>query len=199
MEISRRDFMHIAAIFGLGAATGAFADSKTVSQLSLADIYEFKATGNFSLLHMCDLHAHIKPLYWREPSTLISAPNLVGTPGFLCGEAFSKHYGLEPSSLDAYFDTHIDFEVLAKKFGKMGGIAHIKTVLNHIRKERGEDNVLFLDSGDTWQGTGVALKTKGEAIVKAQNYLGVDVMVGHWEFTYGKERVQELMFISKFS
>ena len=193
MEISRRDFMHIAAIFGLGAATGAFADSKTVSQLSLADIYEFKATGNFSLLHMCDLHAHIKPLYWREPSTLISAPNLVGTPGFLCGEAFSKHYGLEPSSLDAYFDTHIDFEVLAKKFGKMGGIAHIKTVLNHIRKERGKDNVLFLDSGDTWQGTGVALKTKGEAIVKAQNYLGVDVMVGHWEFTYGKERVKELI------
>jgi len=193
MEISRRDFMHIAAIFGLGAATGAFASSKTVSQLSLEDIYSFKTTGNFSLLHMCDLHAHIKPLYWREPSTLISAPNLVGTPGFLCGEAFSKHYGLEPSSLDAYFDTYIDFETLAKKFGKMGGIAHIKTVLDHIRKERGEDNVLFLDSGDTWQGTGVALKTRGEAIVKAQNYLGVDVMVGHWEFTYGKERVKELI------
>jgi sulfur-oxidizing protein SoxB len=195
MEISRRDFMHIAAIFGLGAVTasGATTGTKVPAELTVNDIYDFKAMGNFSLLHICDLHAHIKPLYWREPSTLISAPNLVGTPGFLCGEAFAKHYGLEPSSLDAYFDTYMDFETLAKKFGKMGGIAHIKTYLETVRKSRGKENVLFLDSGDTWQGTGVALKSRGEAIVKAQNYLGVDVMVGHWEFTDGKERVKELI------
>ena len=91
MEISRRDFIHIAAISGLGAATAANAETRTPSQISLKDIYAFKAKGNFSLLHMCDLHAHIKPLYWREPSTLISAPKIVGTPGFLCGEAFAKH------------------------------------------------------------------------------------------------------------
>ena len=193
MDISRRDFMHIAAILGLGAATSGMAGTKTSASIGLKDIYDFNAKGNFTLLHMCDIHAHIKPLYWREPSTLLSAPNLTGTPGFLCGEAFAKHYGLEPSSLDAYFDTHVDFETLAKKFGKMGGIAHMKTYLDHVRKERGADNVLFLDSGDTWQGTGVALKTRGEAIVKAQNYLGVDVMTGHWEFTYGKERVMELI------
>ena len=193
MEISRRDFMHIAAIFGLTAATSSFASSKQIEQIGLKDLYQFNSMGNFTLMHICDLHAHVKPLYWREPSTLISAPNLVGTPGFLCGEAFAKHYGLEPSSLDAYFDTYIDFSKLAKKFGKMGGIAHIKTLTNHIIKERGKENVLFLDSGDTWQGTGVALKTSGEAIVKAQNYLGIDTMVGHWEFTYGKERVKELI------
>jgi sulfur-oxidizing protein SoxB len=193
MEVSRRDFMHIAAIFGLGMATAGYAAPKTGAKLGLKDIYKFKAKGKVTLLHMCDLHAHIKPLYWREPSTLISAPNLVGTPGFLCGESFAKHYGLEPSSLDAYFDTHMDFDALAKKFGKMGGIAHMKTYLDQVRKERGNENVLFLDSGDTWQGTGVALKTQGEAIVKAQNYLGVDVMVGHWEFTYGKKRVKELI------
>jgi len=185
--------MHIAAILGLGAATSGVASTKTINKLSVDDIYKFNSMGNFTLLHMCDIHAHIKPLYWREPSTLISAPNLVGTPGFLCGEAFAKHYGLEPSSLDAYFDTYMDFEALAKKFGKMGGIAHMKTYLDHVRKERGNKNVLFLDSGDTWQGTGVALKTRGEAIVKAQNYLGVDIMTGHWEFTYGKERVLELI------
>ncbi|WP_457749573.1 thiosulfohydrolase SoxB [Sulfurimonas sp.] len=193
MEISRRDFMHIAAIFGLTAATSSFASSKKIEQIGLKDIYQFNSMGNFTLMHICDLHAHIKPLYWREPSTLISAPNLVGTPGFLCGESFAKYYGLEPSSLDAYFDTYIDFSKLAKKFGKMGGVAHIKTLTNHIIKERGKENVLFLDSGDTWQGTGVALKSGGEAIVKAQNYLGIDTMVGHWEFTYGKERVKELI------
>ncbi|WP_457744939.1 thiosulfohydrolase SoxB [Sulfurimonas sp.] len=193
MEITRRDFMHIAAIFGLGAVASGCTTPKTVDQISLSDIYDFKATGNFTLMHICDLHAHIKPLYWREPSTLISAPNLVGTPGFLCGESFANHYGLEPSSLDAYFDTYMDFDALARKFGKMGGVAHIKTLTNRIIKERGKENVLFLDSGDTWQGTGVALKSDGEAIVKAQNYLGIDTMVGHWEFTYGKKRVKELI------
>ena len=194
MEVSRRDFMHIAAIFGLGVASNAFGGGiKQASDIKLEDIYDFKDTGNITLLHMCDMHAHIKPLYWREPSTLISAPNLVGTPGFLCGESFAKFYGLEPSSLDAYFDTYIDFVSLAHKFGKMGGIAHMKSVIDYVKKARGKDKVLLLDSGDTWQGTGVALKSKGEAIVKAQNYLGVDVMVGHWEFTYGKEQVKNLI------
>lgn len=196
MDISRRDFMQIAAALGLVTVAGGCATTvagRSPAAIGAKDLYDFNAKGNVTLLHMCDLHAHIKPLYWREPSTLISAPNLVGTPGFLCGEAFSKHYGLEPSSLDAYFDTHMDFDALAKKFGKMGGIAHMKTLIDEIKRQRGAENVMFLDSGDTWQGTGVALKTGGEAIVKAQNYLGVDVMVGHWEFTYGKERVQELI------
>lgn len=196
MDISRRDFMQIAAALGLVTVSNGFAQTvagKNPASIGLKDLYDFNAKGKVTLLHMCDLHAHIKPLYWREPSTLISAPNLVGTPGFLCGEAFSKHYGLEPSSLDAYFDTYMDFNALAKKFGKMGGIAHMKTLIDEIKSQRGAENVLFLDSGDTWQGTGVALKSGGEAIVKAQNYLGVDVMVGHWEFTYGKERVKELI------
>ncbi|WP_345986261.1 thiosulfohydrolase SoxB [Sulfurimonas sp. HSL-1656] len=196
MDISRRDFLQIAAALGLVTVSNSYATTvggKSPADITLADLYDFKETGNVTLLHICDLHAHIKPLYWREPSTLISAPNLVGTPGFLCGESFAKHYGLEPSSLDAYFDTHMDFETLAKKFGKMGGIAHMKTLIDEVEKRRGKDRVLLLDSGDTWQGTGVALKTEGEAIVKAQNYLGVDVMVGHWEFTYGKERVKELI------
>jgi len=196
MDISRRDFMQIAAALGLVTVAGGCAKTvpgRSPAAIGAKDLYDFNAKGNVTLLHMCDLHAHIKPLYWREPSTLISAPNLVGTPGFLCGEAFAKHYGLEPSSLDAYFDTHMDFDALAKKFGKMGGIAHMKTLIDEIKRQRGAQNVMFLDSGDTWQGTGVALKTGGEAIVKAQNYLGVDVMVGHWEFTYGKERVKELI------
>ena len=188
--------MQIATALGLMTVAGGCAKAvpgKTAAGVSLKDLYDFNAKGKVTLLHMCDLHAHIKPLYWREPSTLISAPNLVGTPGFLCGESFAKHYGLEASSLDAYFDTHMDFDALANKFGKMGGISHMKTLIDEIKRQRGAENVLFMDSGDTWQGTGVALKTGGEAIVKAQNYLGVDVMVGHWEFTYGKERVKELI------
>lgn len=195
MDLSRRDFFQIAAALGLGlpAAASAASSSKRADEVTLKDIYGFNARGNVTLLHICDMHAHIKPLYWREPSTLISAPNLTGTPGFLCGESFLNYYGMKGKTLDAYFDTYMNFDALASKFGKMGGISHMKTLINHIKKERGADNVLLLDSGDTWQGTGVALKTQGEAIVKAQNYLGVDVMVGHWEFTYGKERVKQLI------
>ncbi len=195
MDLSRRDFFQIAAALGLGlpAAASAASSTKRADEVSLKDIYDFKARGNVTLLHICDMHAHLKPLYWREPSTLISAPNLTGTPGFLCGESFLNYYGMKGKTLDAYFDTYMNFDALAHKFGKMGGISHMKTLINHIKKERGADNVLLLDSGDTWQGTGVALKTRGEAIVDAQNYLGVDVMVGHWEFTYGKERVRELI------
>jgi len=203
MEIDRRDFFQIAAALGLLGATGGTnlfageAGKERIKKLSFSDIVDFKAKGKATILHICDLHAHLKPLYWREPSTLISAKNLVGTPGFICGESFQKYYGIQPGSLDAYFDTHNDFTELAKKFGKMGGIAHMKPIIDHVKKERGAENVILVDSGDTWQGTAVALKTDGEAIVDAQNYLGVDVMVGHWEFTYGKERVQELIGMLK--
>ncbi len=194
--ITRRDFLQLSAILGLSVTVGgrelfAGVDVNKITMDNL--LYDnFKPQGQVTLLHMCDLHAHLKPLYWREPSTLLSGEGLVGTPGFLCGEAFSKFYNVQKNSIDQYFGSYVDFESLAKKFGKMGGVAHIKTVLDKIRKERGEDKCLFLDSGDTWQGTGLALKTGGEAIVEAQNRLGVDVMVGHWEFTYGGEQVQKL-------
>jgi sulfur-oxidizing protein SoxB len=202
MDISRRDFLQFAGALGLLSATGTnlFAGEtakEKIKKLSFSDIMEFKAKGKATLLHICDMHAHLKPLYWREPSTLISAKNLVGTPGFICGDAFQEYYGTQKGTLEQYFDTHNDFALLAKKFGKMGGISHMKTLLDHVRKERGKENVLLLDSGDTWQGTAVALHTKGEAIVDAQNYLGVDVMVGHWEYTYGKERVMELIEMFK--
>jgi len=199
MDINRRDFLQIAAALGLLGVTGGTnlfageAGKERIKKLGFSDIVDFEPKGKATILHICDLHAHIKPLYWREPSTLISAKNLVGTPGFICGDSFESYYGVESGSLDQYFDTYNNFEELAKKFGMMGGIAHMKPIIDQVKKERGKENVLLLDSGDTWQGTAVALKTEGEAIVDAQNYLGVDVMVGHWEFTYGKERVMELI------
>jgi S-sulfosulfanyl-L-cysteine sulfohydrolase len=195
MDISRRDFLQLAAVLSAGAAfTPDVLSASSLEKITMNNLmYDgFKPTGNVTLLTICDIHAHLKPLYWREPSTLVSAHELVGRPGFLCGDAFSKYYGLKKGSVDSYFDTYMDFSALAKRFGKMGGVAHIKTVVDAIRKERGEDRVVLCDSGDTWQGTAIGLKTKGEAIVKAQNLLGVDLMVGHWEFTYGKEQVVKL-------
>lgn len=201
MEVTRRDFMQLAAMLGAGAMVGGnslFASNAIrPSDLTLSKLLDFPSVGNVSILHICDLHAHLKPLYWREPSTLLSAPSLVGNPGFICGQEFLNYYNGKQNTLDAYFDTYLNFDELGKKFGKMGGVAHIKTIADEVRRDRGAENVLFVDSGDTWQGTAVALKSRGEAIVEAQNLLGIDVMVGHWEFTYGKERVMEL--IEKFN
>jgi sulfur-oxidizing protein SoxB len=191
MNISRRELFHLAAIAGLSlTAEDVFAK---LNDLNPEKLFEFKPVGNVTLLHICDMHAHLKPLYWREPSTLISARELIGTPGFLCGKAFLKYYGVKPNTMRAYFDTYIGFEELAKKYGKMGGVAHIATLVKQIKAERGNDKVLFMDSGDTWQGTAIGLFTKGLAVVEAQNALGLDIMVGHWEYTYGKDRVLELV------
>lgn len=143
MEIDRRDFLQIAGALGLLGAVGGTnlfageAGKEKIKKLTFSDVVAFEPKGKATILHICDMHAHIKPLYWREPSTLISAKNLVGTPGFICGEAFQKHYGIQAGTLDAYFDTHNDFSELAKKFGKMGGIAHMKPIIDHVKKERG--------------------------------------------------------------
>jgi sulfur-oxidizing protein SoxB len=191
MNLTRRDFLELAAIAGI-SLTGGNALAQ-LNKISPEELMGFKSVGNVTLLHICDMHAHLKPLYWREPSTLLSHPSLVGEPGFLCGKAYLDYYGIKPGSLRAYFDTYIDFPELAHKYGKMGGVAYMATLVKQIIAERGKDNVLFMDSGDTWQGTAVALFTKGKAIVDVQNALGIDVMVGHWEFTYGKDRVLELV------
>jgi len=88
MDITRRDFIQFAGALGLLGATGTnlFAGEvakEKIKKLSFSDIMEFKAKGKATILHVCDMHAHIKPLYWREPSTLISAKNLVDTRFYL--------------------------------------------------------------------------------------------------------------------
>lgn len=191
MNLTRRDFLELAAIAGISLTSGdALAK---LNNMSPEELMSFKSVGNITLLHICDMHAHLRPLYWREPSTLVSHPKLVGKPGFLCGEAYLKYYDITPGTIRAYFDTYLDFPELAHKYGKMGGVAHMATLVKQIVAERGKDKVLFMDSGDTWQGTAIGLFTKGKAIVDVQNLLGIDIMVGHWEFTYGKERVLELV------
>ena len=118
MNLTRRDFLELAAIAGI-SLTSKDALAK-LNKMKPEELMGFKPVGNVTLLHICDMHAHLKPLYWREPSTLVSAPELVGEPGFLCGKAFLEYYGIKPGTLEAYFDTYIDFPELAQKYGRMG-------------------------------------------------------------------------------
>ena len=192
MRLTRRDFLELMAAAGVMMASNPAA---LLAKMTKNDLMAFNKTGNVTLLFTTDLHAHLKPLYFMEPHNLVAPENLAGQAGFLTGEEQVRRNGLAPGSLDAYFASSRDFETLARKFGKMGGAAHITSIINEIRAERGEKNTIVLDNGDTWATTAIALFTEGKAIVDWMNLTGYDYMVGHWDFTLGKEtflkRVEE--------
>ena len=186
MNLSRRDFLELAIV------TGAFLASNPVSALAnmtLDDILEFKPVGNVTLLFTTDMHAHLKPHYFSEPINLVAPKNLKGLPGTITGKDFLRLYKISPGTLEAYFMSCVDFPKLAEKFGKMGGAAHITWLIKKIIAERGRDKVLVLDGGDTWITTAVGTFTEGKSVVDWMKLTGYDLMVGHWEFTFGKETV----------
>ena len=183
MRLTRRDFLELIAV------TGALASNPVdlLAKMTKDDLMSFRKTGNVTLLFTTDIHAHMQPLYFMEPYNLVAPKNLQGMPGFLTGDEQIKNQGLRPGSLEAYFASSSNFEKLAEKFGKMGGGAHISAIINEIRAERGAKNTIVLDNGDTWATTALALFTEGKAIVDWMNHVGYDYMVGHWDFTLGKE------------
>ena len=67
----------------------------------------------------------------------------------------------------------------------------VATVVKSIRAAR-PDSIL-LDGGDTWHGSMTSLKTRGQDMVNVMNALGVEAMTSHWEWTYGTERVKEIV------
>ena len=193
---SRREFLQAAVATGMvagGAGTGSWsALAARQGLMSEKDLLAFKATGNVTLVHLTDIHAQLKPIYFREPSINIGVGEVKGKVPHLTGADFLKQYNLKPGTAEAYALASDDFEALAKSYGRMGGIDRIATVLKSIRAERG-DNMLFLDGGDTWQGSYTSLKTKAADMVEVMNSLKPDAMTAHWEFTYGAERVKEIV------
>lgn len=188
MGMNRREFLQLlaaASVAGFGLNT----------RLALANQpsnpYELPSFGNVSVLHYTDCHAQLLPIYYREPSVNLGIGSMQGKPPHLVGEPFLKHYGIAPNTLEAHAFTYLDFAEAAKKYGKVGGFAHLKTLVDQIRAQR--PGALLLDGGDTWQGSWTALKTNAQDMVDAQLLLGVDVMTPHWEMTYGAERVKEII------
>ncbi len=193
--ISRREFLQataaasaIAAASGLGPLGQAAAQQK----LSQADILRFDALGQLTIVHVTDIHAQLMPLYFREPDINIGVGEDKGKPPHLTGHQFRDYFKIASGSPDDYALTHNDFIAMAKNYGRMGGMDRITTVINSIRAERGANNVLLLDGGDTWQGSWTALQTKGQDMVDVMSALKLDAMVSHWEFTLGAERVKEI-------
>ncbi len=183
--MQRRELLRV---LGAAAAAGFGAGAN-------ADPYDtappFKGAGTVSLLHMTDCHAQLKPIYFREPSVNLGLGDQAGRWPHLVGESLLKAAGLKPGTREAYAFTSLDFTAQARRYGRVGGFAHLATLVKRLKASR--PGALLLDGGDTWQGSATALWTRGQDMVEACKLLGVDVMTGHWEFTYGQERVKELV------
>ncbi len=193
---SRREFLMAAtatsALLGSGMA-GSW--SRLMAQQALTEdhLLGMDPKGKLTLVHITDIHAQLKPIYFREPSINLGIGDVNGKPPHVTGADFLKLYNIEAGSPDAYALTSEDFVSLARSYGKMGGMDRVATVIKRIRAERGADNVLLLDGGDTWQGSYTSNVTQGEDMITIMNSLEPDAMTGHWEFTYGTDRVQEVI------
>jgi sulfur-oxidizing protein SoxB len=190
MNITKRDFMQVmasASVAGMALGRYADADAATAEQ----GLYDLAPFGNVSLLHMTDCHAQLLPIYFREPSVNIGLGSMQGQLPHLVGEHLLKVAGVRPGTPTAHATTWLDFEKAARRYGKVGGFAHLATLVKRLKASR--PGALLLDGGDTWQGSATSLWTDAQDMVDACKLLGVDVMTGHWEFTYGMERVKEIV------
>jgi sulfur-oxidizing protein SoxB len=184
--VTRREFLHALAI-----ATAAGLPLGARGAGAHEELYDGSRAGNVRLLHVTDTHAQLLPVSYREPSVNIGAGRGAGQPPHLVGTKLLEHFGLRPGTREAHAFTHLDYVQAARTYGRLGGFAHLATLVKRLRAER--PGALLLDGGDTWQGSATALWTKGQDMVEAAKLLGVDVMTGHWEFTLGAERVKEVV------
>ncbi|MAT65668.1 MAG: thiosulfohydrolase SoxB [Gammaproteobacteria bacterium] len=200
MSLSRREFLQMLAIAGMSGIhlSGCESGSSTQKQpggvkpnAASSDLYDIPAFGNVSVMHYTDCHAQLMPVYFREPSINLGVADMHGRPPHLVGEKFLEYYGIKPGSREAHAFTYLNFEEAARTFGKVGGFAHLSTLVKRIRAQR--PGSLLLDGGDTWQGSATSLWTNAQDMVDAQLLLGVDIMTPHWEMTYGAERVLEII------
>jgi sulfur-oxidizing protein SoxB len=171
-----------AAVAGVMPRSGAAAEAD--------ELYDTGKFGNVRILHTTDTHAQLRPVFFREPSVNLGVGPMAGKPPHLVGQAFLNHFGIQPNSRLAHAFTYLDYTEAAHRYGRMGGFAHLKTLIDRVRGEVSAGSSLFLDGGDLWQGSGLAHSTHGESMVDAANALGIEVMTGHWEFTYGEEKLR---------
>lgn len=203
--MSRREFLQMLAVASAAGINLSACDSGSQSdqgststnsgpkpQKTPTNMYELPKYGNVSLMHYTDCHGQLLPIYFREPNINLGIAGMKGQPPHLVGEHLLKKYNIKPNTPEAHAFTYLNFEEASRKYGKVGGFAHLATLVKHIRSQR--PGALLLDGGDTWGGgSGTGLWTNAQDMVDAQKLLGVNVMTGHWEFTFGAKRVKEII------
>ncbi|MES2031609.1 MAG: thiosulfohydrolase SoxB [Pseudomonadota bacterium] len=200
--ISRRDFLQAtaaASALTIGGGLGSLGRAAAQQRLTQADILRFDPLGTVTILYVADTHAQLMPLHFREPSVNLGVGEVKGVPPHLTDAEFRNYFKIAAGSADAFALTADDFVSLAKNYGRMGGMDRIATLIGAVRAERGDDKVLLLDGGDSWQGSWTSLQTKAQDMVDVMSALKLDAMVGHWEFTYGAERVKQIADSAPFA
>lgn len=186
MQVSRREFLRILGMAGAAGMLQGVLPGRAFG----SDLYQFPEFGDVRLMHITDTHAQLMPIYYREPSMNLGIGVAQGRPPHLVTRAFLDYYRIKDDSPLAHAYTPVNYVDAAKRFGRIGGFAHLKTLVDRMRAEFGGDKTLLFDTGDTWQGSGTAYWSRGADMVDVCNLLGVDVMTGHWEFTYKAEEVR---------
>ena len=190
MHLSKREFLQV---LGAGTMAGmplgryAEADAATAAQ----GLYDIPRYGNVSFLHFTDCHAQLKPIHFREPNVNLGFGSMQNQLPHLVGTHLLQTAGIKPGGAEAHAFTYLNFEKAARRYGKVGGFAHLSTLVKRVKANR--PGALLLDGGDSWQGSGTALWTQGQDMVDACKLLGVNLMTGHWEFTLGQERVKQIV------
>src|SRR3546814_103393 len=187
--INRREFLQVLSIAAAGGM--GLSHSASAAEKSARKFYDMPSFGNVHFLHFTDCHAQLLPIYFREPSVNLGIAGAKNQPPHLVGDYFLKHYGVRAGSAEAYAFTCLDFDNAARQYGKVGGFAHLATLVKKMKA--GRPGALLLDGGDTWQGSATALWTKAQDMIDASLALGVDIMTAHWEFTLGSQRVRDVV------
>ena len=191
---SRRDFLQVgmatSAIYG-ASGFGSFSKLSAQQKISQDDLLRFDTYGNVSLIHITDIHAQLKPIYFREPEINLGVGSALGQVPHITGANFRKMYGIDDGSPSHYALTHNDFSALANEYGRVGGLDRVATVVKSIRADR--PDAILLDGGDTWHGSYTCHHTQGQDMVNVMNALNTEAMTFHWEFTLGSDRVHEII------
>ena len=185
MNLSRREF---SSVMAAALAAGFPLHSSAAKG---GHLYSPPKTGNVHLLHMTDCHAQLLPSYFREPSVNLGVGAMQGQLPHLVGEHLLKAAHIKSGTPEAHAFTYLNFERAAQQYGTVGGFAHLATLVKQLKASR--PGALLLDGGDTWQGSATALWTQGQDMVDASKLLGVDIMTGHWDFTYGEDRIKKIV------
>ena len=193
---SRREFLQVAtaaAAVTASSGLGPLGRAAAQQRLTEAELLKFDAIGTVTLLHITDVHGQLMPVHFREPSINLGVGEAKGQPPHVTGKDFLTKFGIPARTAAAYALTSEDFAELARNYGRIGGLDRAAAVVKAVRTERGQDKVLLLDGGDTWQGSLTSYRTNGQDMVDCFDLLKPDAMTGHWEFTYGEERVKQIV------
>ncbi len=191
MSFSRREFMQVLAVASAAGLAISHKDVLAATPGAGERLYDLPKFGNVSFMHFTDCHAQLMPIYFREPNVNLGVGEAVGRPPHIVGEQLLKFYGIKPGTAQAHAFSYLNFDQAAKTYGKVGGFAHLASLVKQVQSAR--PHALLLDGGDTWQGSATSLWTNAQDMVDACKLLGVDIMTPHWEFTFGAKRVKEVV------